>query len=58
MTALFALIASFSGSVWIYTKLQNRTGYGNNQSAIIGAAVVFVLGFIVIFTLAKLLLPN
>jgi hydrogenase-4 membrane subunit HyfE len=58
MSALFALIASFSVSVWIFTKLQNKTGYGNNKNAMIGAAVVFVLGFIVIFSLANLLSPN
>jgi uncharacterized membrane protein YjjP (DUF1212 family) len=58
MTVFFALLASMSASVWVFTKLQSRTGYGNSQNAMIGAAVVFVLGFVVIFSLAHMLLPN
>ena len=54
--ALLALLISISGSVWVFTKLQNKTGYGNNQSAFIGSAVTFVLGFIVIFSLAHMVL--
>jgi len=58
MSVLFALIASCSISVWAYTKLQSQTGYGNSKNAAIGAAAVLVLGFIVIFSLTNLLLPN
>jgi len=31
-----AFLAAISASVWTFTKLQNKTGYGNNQSAITG----------------------
>lgn len=48
--AVVALLVAISSSVWVFTKLQNKTGYGNNQNAIIGAAVFFVIAFIVIFT--------
>lgn len=58
MTALLALIASASASVWVFKKLQNRTGYGNSKNAMIGAAVVLGFGFVVVFSLAHLLLPN
>jgi len=51
-----AFLAAISASVWTFTKLQNKTGYGNNQSAITGAAVVFVLAFIVVFSLGHMLL--
>jgi hypothetical protein len=54
--ALLSLLISGGSSVWVYTKLQNHTGYGNSKSAVQGAAVVFVLGFIVIFSLAHMLL--
>lgn len=54
--ALLALLVSGGSSVWVYTKLQGRTGYGNSKAAAQGAAIVFVLGFIVIFTLAHLIL--
>ena len=54
--ALVALIVSLSASVWTFTRLQDRTGRGNNRNAVIGATAVFILGFIVIFTLVRLLL--
>jgi uncharacterized membrane protein SpoIIM required for sporulation len=54
--ALLALLIAGGSSVWIFTKLQNRTGYGNNQNAIIGAAVVFVLLFVVVFSLGHMVL--
>lgn len=54
--ALLALLIAGGGSVWIYTKLQNHTGYGNSKNAVIGALVTFAVGFIVIFTLARMFL--
>lgn len=54
--ALVALLVSLGGATWVYTKLQNKTGYGNNQSAIIGAAVVFVIAFIVVFSVGHMIL--
>jgi uncharacterized membrane protein SpoIIM required for sporulation len=54
--ALLALLIAAASSVWIYTKLQNHTGYGNSKAAFKGALTAFVLGFIVVFTIAKLIL--
>lgn len=54
--ALVALLVAVGSATWAYTKLQNKTGYGNNRSAIIGAGVVFVIAFIVIFSLGHLVL--
>jgi hypothetical protein len=53
---VLAFIVALSSSVWVFTKLQNKTGYGNNSNAIKGAAVVFIIAFIVVFTLAHSLL--
>ena len=53
---ILAFIVALSTSVWAFTKLQNRTGYGNNQNAIRGAIVVFVLVFIVVFTIGHMIL--
>lgn len=51
-----ALLASISISVWAFTKLQQRTGYGNDKTAVKGAAVVFVIVFIVVFTLGHMII--
>ena len=51
--ALLALIIAISASVWSYTKLQSHTGYGNARTTIKGAAVVFVMTFIIVFTLGR-----
>ena len=52
--ALVALVAAVSISVWAYTRLQNRAGYGNTAPALKGAAVVFFMTFVVILTVALL----
>lgn len=54
---LIALIGAVGSSAWVYTKLQDRTGYGNNKPAIQGTVAVFIVGFIVLFTIFKFLLP-
>lgn len=54
--ALLSLLISGASSVWVYTKLQNHTGYGNSKSAAKGAAVAFVVSFIVVFSLARMIL--
>ena len=54
--ALLALLIAGGSSVWIYTKLQNHTGYGNSKNAATGALVAFILGFIVVFSIAKMIL--
>ena len=52
MTAgVIALLAALGGGTWVYTKLQNKTGYGNSKSALTGAVVVAVLLFVVLFTI-------
>jgi hypothetical protein len=48
--AFIALIFAIGSSVWIYTKLQDRTGHGNNTAAFKGAAISFSGIFIVVFT--------
>jgi hypothetical protein len=59
MSALFiALIFSVGASTWIYNKLRSRTGYGNNAAAFKGAAIAFVLLFVVVFSLCLMLLPK
>ena len=55
---LVALLVSLGSATWVYNKLRNKTGYGNNQSAIIGAAVVFIIAFIVVFSLSHMLLKG
>lgn len=55
---LLAFLVAISGGTWVFAKLQNRTGYGNNQNAFIGAAVTGGILFIVVFTLAHMLLKS
>ena len=55
---LVAFLFSAGASTWVFTKLQNKTGYGNNKSALQGAAIVFVIVFILVFTLGRMLLHN
>ena len=43
-------------STWSYFKLQSHTGYGNGRATVVGAAVVFVAVFVVVFTLFHLFL--
>lgn len=53
MNAFFiALLFSVGAGTWVYTKLQNRTGYGNNQASLKGAAVAAGICFVVLFTIA------
>lgn len=57
MTAAFlALLIAGGAAVWIYTKLQNKTGYGNNTGAAKGAGVAFAIIFVVVFTIGNMLL--
>ena len=51
------LVAACLGG-WAFSKLGQRTGHGNAKSAVIGAVVVSVVAFIVIFTVAKMFLPD
>lgn len=59
MSAIFlALLLSGGASVWVFTKLQNQTGYGNTQTTLTGTAIVFVLLFITVFSISKMVLHN
>ena len=52
VAALFAIGTGTS----VYTKLQRRTGYGNNSAAIKGAAATALISFVVVLTLGLTLL--
>lgn len=54
--ALVALLFSIGAGTWVYTKLQQRTGYGNSSSAIKGALIVALISFVVVFTTALTIL--
>jgi len=59
MSAIFlALLLSGGASAWVFTKLQNQTGYGNTKTALMGTAVAFVLLFIAVFSISKMVLHN
>ncbi|MGB4967775.1 MAG: hypothetical protein WBO35_06275 [Candidatus Saccharimonadales bacterium] len=49
-----SLLFAVGAATWVYTKLQQKTGYGNSQSALIGAAVTGVGLFLVMFMTTKL----
>ena len=34
-----AFLLAVGGGTWLYTRLQQRTGYGNSKNAVIGAAI-------------------
>jgi len=50
---IIALFVGLGGGAWVYNKLQRQSGSGNGQNSLIGAAVVGVILFIVVFTIAK-----
>jgi hypothetical protein len=50
---LIAFVVALSVSVWSYTKLQRQAGQGNAKSTLQGVALIFVLTFIVVFTLGR-----
>lgn len=52
---LLALIISVCAGVWVFTKLNQRTGYGNNSGALKGAAVAGVAIFVVVFSIGWLM---
>ncbi len=53
---LISLLFSLGAGTWVYTKLQQKTGYGNSKAAFKGAAVAALIGFVIMFTLAVTLL--
>lgn len=52
---LLALIISVCAGVWIYTKLNQRTGYGNGANAAKGAAIAGAGIFVVMFSIGLLM---
>ena len=48
-----AFLVALSVSVWSYTKLQNHTGYGNAQTTTKAAGLIFIVTFVVVFTIGK-----
>ncbi|MFZ1249747.1 MAG: hypothetical protein WAQ24_05515 [Candidatus Saccharimonadales bacterium] len=53
---LVALLFSGGVATWVYTKLQQKTGYGNSKTALKGAAVAGGIAFAVLFTIALTIL--
>jgi hypothetical protein len=53
---LVSLLFAAGAGTWVYTKLGRRTGGGNQQGAVIGAAVAAVLIFLFAFTFLKYVL--
>ena len=52
---LLALLISGCGGVWVFTKLNQRTGYGNGANAAKGAALAGVVVFVVVFSFGWLM---
>lgn len=56
MNPLIALFVAAGVTTFAYTKLTQRTGYGNAKSIIPGLAVIFIITFIIVYTLAQFVL--
>lgn len=54
--ALLALVVAISVTVWSYTKLQSHTGYGNAKTTLKGASIIFVVTFVIAFTVGLIVL--
>lgn len=53
---LVALLFALGAGTWVYTKLQQRTGYGNSKAALKGALVAGGIAFVIFLTLGLTLL--
>lgn len=51
LTSLFLAIGT---SVWIFSKLQQNTGNGNSRNALIGATVVGIVLYGVVYVTLRL----
>ncbi len=49
-----AFLLGVGGGTWLYTKLQQRTGYGNNKNALIGATVAALGLFLLVYLSLRL----
>jgi hypothetical protein len=54
---LLSLLIAICGGVFVYTRLQQHTGYGNSRSAAQGAAITALIIFVLVFSLSTFLLP-
>ncbi len=55
MGAFFtALLLAVGVGTWIFTKLQQRTGYGNSRGALIGAGIAAFGVFLLVYLTARL----
>ncbi|MGB4800322.1 MAG: hypothetical protein WBP03_02295 [Candidatus Saccharimonadales bacterium] len=53
---MIAFLCAVGGSTWVYTKLQQRSGYGNTASVAKGTAVAGAVIFIVVYTIGLMVL--
>lgn len=53
---LIAFLFSLGAGTWVYVKMYSHTGRGNGRPALIGAGATFVLGFIVLYTMLRMIL--
>jgi len=51
-----AFLSAISISTWAYYKLQGRTGYGNTQTTLTGAAVIFVVVLVVVYSIGRMII--
>ena len=51
---LTAFLLAIGGGTWIFTRLQQRTGYGNSRNAIIGAAIAAAGIFLLVYLTMRL----
>ncbi|MBP9853211.1 MAG: hypothetical protein QG629_432 [Patescibacteria group bacterium] len=51
-----ALLVAIGSGVWVYTKLAQRTGYGNEKNAYIGAGVVALIVLLVAFSILSIIM--
>ena len=58
MALLVSFLVALGVATWIFTKLQQRTGYGNSTNAYIGGGVVFIIVFIILFTISHTVLSH
>ena len=50
-----AFLLAVGGGTWVYSRLQQTTGYGNSRNAIIGAVISALGIFVVTYVTANLL---
>ena len=53
---LVALVAAVGISCWSFVKLQQRSGHGNAQMALKATSLIFIIVFLVVFTIGQAVL--